>query len=485
MQQYKVIIIGSGFGGITAAVNLREKEIHDFRILERRSFMGGTWCQNTYPGAAVDVQSPLYSLSFEPYPWTQMFAEQAELETYTNYVIDKHRLREQTDMETNVTRIHWEEEEKLWYINTSKEKYKAQFVISGSGPLSTPVIPDFKGKDSFQGASFHTNQWDHSYDYKGKKVAIIGTGASATQVIPAIAPEVKQLYVFHRSPHWVLPRPDYKFSKFQQKLLRINWIYRLLRSIIYWSLETRVIGFKYSPFLLKLFGQKKALRLLKKSFKDESIREKLTPDFTIGCKRILLSNTLYPAYCRDNVNLLFKDQGIKEITPKGISTMDGQEIDLDLIVYSTGFDVQNSMISYPVIGKNNSALSEVWADFPRAYLGSAVPNFPNYFIITGPNTGIGHTSAIFVIEAQMNYIIDSIERTLQSEYKSIEVLAEAEEEYTKMVHREMEKTVWNNGGCQSWYKGASGKVTAMFPGFTFTYQRLAKNFRQDHHSFMP
>lgn len=482
MHIHKVIIIGSGFGGITAAVNLEKKGITDFRILERRSFMGGTWCQNSYPGAAVDVQSPLYSLSFQNYQWTQMFAEQEELEHYTNYVVEKYKIRSKTDRNKNVEEVAWQAEEQVWQIKvTDGSIYKAQFVINASGPLSTPVTPDFKGKERFQGASFHTNNWDHTFDYKGKRVAIIGSGASAIQIIPTIAPDVEELYVFQRTPHWVLPRPDFQFSKFQQKMLGYNGLYKLLRYMIYWGLETRVVAFKHFPFLLKLLPQRQAKKHLENGVSDPILRTQLTPDFVIGCKRILLSNTYYPTFNRANVHLLTKDSGIKEITETGIMTIDGQEIAVDLIVYATGFDATDGMISYPVVGKNEQRLSAIWAEYPRAYLGTCMPGFPNFFIVTGPNTGIGHTSAIFVIEAQMEYIINSISKTIEGGFQAVEVKSDAEEAYTNMVHQEMKKTVWQNGGCNSWYKSKSGKVVAMFPGFTFSYLRMARHFKDHHH----
>ncbi|MCB1155076.1 NAD(P)/FAD-dependent oxidoreductase, partial [bacterium] len=243
MQQFKVLIIGSGFGGLSAAIELRKIGIEDFRILERRSFMGGTWCQNTYPGAQVDVQSPLYSLSRELYDWSQIFAEQHELKAYTEFIIEKHGLREKTEMEANVIDVRWEEEGKQWVVQTGdKGEFRGQFLINASGPLSTPVIPDFEGRESFQGAQFHTNNWDHSFDYKGKRVAVIGSGASGAQVIPAIAADVKELHVFQRTPHWVMPRPDYRFNKLERWLLRNKYLHRLLRIIIYWVLESRVIA---------------------------------------------------------------------------------------------------------------------------------------------------------------------------------------------------------------------------------------------------
>lgn len=483
-KTYQVIIIGSGFGGQCAAINLLKHGFSNFLILERRDFMGGTWCQNSYPGAAVDVPSPLYSISSEPYLWTQMFAEQAELQEYTNYVIDKHKLREKTELNANVTSINWDESAHVWDVHTEgKGTFHGQFLINASGPLSTPVIPNFPGRDSFKGKSFHTNNWDHSYDYAGKRVAIIGSGASAAQVIPNIAEDVQHLHVFQRSPHWVLPRPDRQFTMRQRGLLGFNTLYQALRSFIYWSLETRVVGFKYSKRLLNLFAQKKALRFIEEQIADPALRAKLTPDYTIGCKRIILSNLLYPALARSNVSVHSREQGIREITETGIITQDGQKLDLDLIVYSTGYDATDGVITYPVIGREGRKLSDFWSEFPRAYLGTSMPGFPNFFIVTGPNTGIGHTSAIFIIEAQMNYIMKNITLMKKREFRSVEVTEQAEADYTRMVHSEMEKTVWKTGGCNSWYQSKSGHVVAMFPGFSFTYERMTKAFKPKHHTY--
>ena len=482
MQQHTAIIIGSGFGGQAAAINLRRIGIEDFLILERRAWMGGTWSQNSYPGAAVDVQSPLYSLSFEPYRWSQMFAEQDELVEYTNHVLAKHGLREKTKLNANVTKVQWDEAAQTWQVQLeSGETLTAQFLINASGPLSTPVIPHFKGRDTFQGQTFHTNNWQHSYDHKGKRVAIIGSGASAAQVIPAIAPEVAQLHVFQRTPHWVLPRPDHVFSKFERALLGNKLIYKALRTAIYWGLESRVIGFKYSQKMLNVVAQKAALKHIAQQISDPAIRQAVTPDYTIGCKRIILSSTLYPALCRPNVQLHPKDDGIAEINARGILTAKGQQIDLDLIVYSTGYDATDGVISYPVVGKGGRSVQDVWAEFPRAYLGTSLPGFPNFFVVTGPNTGIGHTSAIFVIEAQMEYIRRAIQAVQKQGAKAIEVKPQAEADYTTMIHREMKQTVWQSGGCTSWYKSKSGHVIAMFPGFSFTFRQMAKAFKPGDH----
>lgn len=480
---HDILIIGSGFGGQCAAINLLKHGITDFRMLERREFMGGTWCQNSYPGAAVDVQSPLYSISFEPYKWSQMFVEQAELEEYTHFVIDKYKLRDRTLTSCNVEQVHWDDSTSRWVLSTSLGEMRARVVINASGPLSTPVIPNFPGRDNFKGPTFHTNNWNHDVSLKGKRVAIIGSGASAAQAIPAIAPECGSLHVFQRTPHWVMPRPDRKFTAWQRTLLGIKPLHKLLRTLIYWELEARVIGFKYSPWGLKQFAQKVALRHIAKQIKDPALRAAVTPDYTIGCKRIILSNTLYPALCRDNVTLHTQGSGIAEITPTGIRTADGQDVQLDVIIYSTGYDATDGVISYPVIGRQGETLQQQWAEFPRAYLGTTMPGFPNFFVVTGPNTGIGHTSAIFVIEAQMNYIMKSLDAMSRRGSETLEVTRAAESEYTEMIHREMEQTVWKSGGCHSWYQSKSGHVIAMFPGFSFTYRQMANRFKPQHHIF--
>jgi cation diffusion facilitator CzcD-associated flavoprotein CzcO len=280
-----------------------------------------------------------------------------------------------------------------------------------------------------------------------------------------------------------MPLPDRKFSTWQRALLGIKPFHKLLRTLIYWELESRVIGFKYSPWGLKQFAEKVARRHIDKQITDPELRVAVTPDYTIGCKRIILSNTLYPALCRDNVTLHTKGSGIAEITPTGIRSSDDRNLELDVIIYSTGYDATDGVISYPVLGKDGRTLKDFWSEYPRAYLGTSMPGFPNFFVVTGPNTGIGHTSAIFVIEAQMNYIMKSLKAMKQLNKSVIEVTSDAEKNYTDMIHREMEQTVWKSGGCNSWYQSKSGHVIAMFPGFSFTYRRLANNFKPHHHVF--
>ncbi|OUR95500.1 monooxygenase [Halobacteriovorax marinus] len=481
-KEYQVIIIGSGFGGQVAAINLNKQGISDYLILERKHTMGGTWVQNTYPGAAVDIPSPLYSIAREPFNWSQLFAGQEQLREYTEYIIRKHKLREKTSTDSNVTKIEWIESIYKWRIHiVNKGIVHAQFVVNASGPLSNPTIPKFKGMESFQGVTFHSGSWDHSYDYKGKRAAIIGSGASAAQIIPKIAPDVAELHILQRTPPWVMPRYDYKFKEWQRSILKNKTIYKLLRLCIYWWLELRVIGLKYSKTLLKLLGRDIAIRHLNSQIKDPELRKKVKPKYTIGCKRVILSDTLYPSYNLENVSLYDKTSGIKEITKTGITTVTGEELGLDLIIYSTGYNTVDNALPYEVIGRDGKSLAEEWEDFPRAYLGTSVPYFPNLFMILGPNTGIGHTSAIFIIESQLKYIINSIQLLNKLKKKSIEVKESAEARYTEHIHKEMASTVWQQGGCNSWYKSKSGKIVAMFPGFSFTFRRWTKKIKNDDH----
>ncbi|MDX1526403.1 MAG: NAD(P)/FAD-dependent oxidoreductase [Pseudidiomarina maritima] len=480
-----VAIIGTGFGGQSAAIQLLKRGQQDFVMLERRSFMGGTWCQNSYPGAQVDVQSPLYSLASEPYVWSQMFAKQPELAAYTEQVIEKYQLRDKTQLESQVTELRWLAEQQCWQLSiANKPAVYARSVICAQGPLSNAVIPDFKGRERFRGVSFHTNQWRHDVPYQGKRVAVIGSGASAAQVIPSIANEVAQLHVFQRSPHWVMPRPDRVFGPIARRLLATKLGYQTLRKAIYWGLEWRVLAFKYSHSLIKFFAQRKALKHLRSQVQDAELRAKLTPDYTIGCKRIIVSNTLYPALQLPQVSLHDKHDAIAEINERGIVTQQGQQIDLDMIVYSTGFDATDGAIGFEIIGRDGLSLQQAWQPFPHAYLGTCLPQFPNLYLVTGPNTGIGHTSAIFVIESQLKYIMSCLDHLRQQQATAIEVKADAEQHYTSMIHHEMKKTVWHSGGCNSWYKSKSGHVIAMFPGFSFTFRWMASHFKPQHHQLL-
>lgn len=437
--------------------------------------------QNRYPGAAVDVQSPLYSLSGNPYPWSRLFASQKEIEEYTSYVIDKYNLQQHIELNTNVEQCEWQQDK--WSISTNNGGYSAQFVINATGALSTPVIPDFKGIDDYKGKVFHSNDWPQDLSLEGKRVAVIGSGASSVQIIPAIVDTVKQLFVFQRTPHWVVPRHDFQFSPFWQKFFAWKPIYLFVRWLIYCSLELRVIGFKYSKFFLNLLGTRAAKGHLNNQVKDEALREKLLPNFDLGCKRVIISSSYYPALQKQNCRLLDNEQGIESFTDTGITTKTGEHIELDAVVFATGYCPVDSLVSYPVVGKNGISLTSQWEPYPRVYLGTCMPNFPNFFVISGPNTAIGHTSAIFIIESQIKYIEQCLKALKNNNASSIEPTAEAEDKYTTSIHKSMENTVWQKGGCTSWYQNSAGKVIAMFPGFSFVFRNLCKRFKVDDHLF--
>ena len=485
VPQHEVIIVGGGFSGIGAAIKLDRTGISDYLLVEQGDGIGGAWHFNTYPGVAVDIPSLSYSFSFERNPdWSRVFAPGAELTASAEHCVDKYGIRGRIRLNTGITGARFDEQTDLWHLSTSSgETLTARHVIGATGVLTQPKLPEIPGIASFGGVTMHTARWDHGVDLRGKRVAIIGSGASAAQVIPAIAPKLGKLHVFQRTPHWVLPRPDRVFKPWQRALLGNKLIYKMLRTAIYWELELRMLGFKYSKLGLHLVAQRPALQHIKAQLKDPKMQAAVTPDFTIGCKRIILSSTLYPALARANVMLHTKDDGIAEINEHGILTAKGEQIDLDCIVYSTGYDATDGVISYPVIGKGGKSVQDFWAEFPRAYLGTTMPGFPNLFVVTGPNTGIGHTSAIFVIEAQMEYIARAIAATEKKGAKTIEVTTQAEADYTGMIHREMKKTVWHWGGCNSWYKSKSGHVIAMFPGFSFTFRQMCKAFKPAHHRF--
>lgn len=408
---YKAIIIGSGFSGMLAAIQMQKEGINDFLILESEKELGGTWYQNAYPGAAVDVQSQLYSFSFEPFNWTRKFAHQEELLHYTNYILDKYKLREKAITESRVVQLKYNESTFCWKVSVENgQSYTAENLINATGILSQPSIPDFKGKDTFAGKSMHTSRWDNNYDYTNKKVAVIGTGASAIQVIPAIADKVAQLTIFQRTPHWVLPRPDRKLFGFERMISeKMPFLQKLYRGFLYWQHESRLLAFRFFPMTLTKIPQFNAKRSIKKHIGDENLLKQVTPNYTIGCKRVLLSNTYYPTLMRENVQLLSKESGINHINSSGVRTIDDQQIDVDLIVYATGFHASENNIPYPVIGREGRTLEEEWKNGAHAYLGTMIPHFPNFYILGGPNTGIGHTSAIHLMESQMFYIMKMIQ----------------------------------------------------------------------------
>jgi cation diffusion facilitator CzcD-associated flavoprotein CzcO len=476
---YGQIIIGAGFGGLCAAIKLKQQGEESFIILERNEHLGGTWYDNHYPGAACDVESHLYSFSFEPNPnWSRQFSPQQEILEYMERCADKYEVRGKIRFNANVTSAVFDEATGHWTVTTQTgETFIAPVVISCSGGLSQPSYPDIKGLQTFKGTMFHSAKWGRNFNPKGKTVAVIGTGASAIQIVPTIAPEVKELHLFQRTPPWIMPKPDGEISGFR-KWMYNNWPFtrKLYRFRLYWMHEMIAIGFFKYPILLRL-GSKMAERYLKQTVGDEKLRQKLTPNYVMGCKRVLISNDYYPALTRSNVQVI--TEGIKEVNATGVLTKDGKQHDADAIVIATGFQAAENVIPFGVKGRGGKELNETWREGAEAYLGTNVSGYPNFFLVVGPNVGLGHSSMILMIEAQVNLIMESLKALKEKGAKFIDLKPEVQREYNREIQDKLLRSVWQTGGCVSWYQMRNGKNVTSWPGYTFTFMNRTRKFEAD------
>jgi cation diffusion facilitator CzcD-associated flavoprotein CzcO len=468
-EQVRIAIIGSGFGGLGTAIRLLQEGIGDFVILERAGDIGGTWRDNTYPGCECDVQSHLYSFSFAPNPeWTRSFSPQPEIQAYLQRVARDFGVLPYVRFHHEVRGAAWDDDAQSWRIDTSRGPLAAQVLVMASGALSDPLIPDLPGLDRFEGPAFHSARWDHSFDLTGKRVAVVGTGASAIQFIPAIQPKVGRLYVFQRTPPWILPRTQRELGERTHRLYRrFPALQRAARGSIYLAREAFVLGFR-RPRAMRL-AQKVALRHLRKSIPDPALRARLTPDWTIGCKRILLSNDYLPALAQPNVEVV--TEGIAEVRPRSIVSNDGVEREADAIVFGTGFQPTDPPLAHAIRGRGGRPLTEVWAGSPRAHLGTTVAGFPNLFMLMGPNTGLGHTSVVYMIEAQVEHLLQALRHLGRSGAAALEPRPEAQAAYVDAVDRRMTGTVWTAGGCRSWYLDRTGRNSTLWPDFTWRFRR--------------
>jgi cation diffusion facilitator CzcD-associated flavoprotein CzcO len=474
-RHVRIGILGAGFSGLGMAIRLEQAGIHDFVIWERDDEVGGTWWANTYPGCQCDIPSHLYSFSFAPNPgWTRTYPLQPELKTYLNACAERYGLREHIKLGCEVTGAEWDERANLWRIETAQGPFTAELLFAGPGFLSEPSIPALPGLEEFAGTTFHTARWNHDHDLTGRRVAVIGTGASAIQVVPQIQPIVEHLDVFQRTPPWVMPHRDRPISSFERRLYRrIPLLQRVVRAGVYWVRELLVPGFVYRAKLMR-FPQRMAQRHLDKQVPDPGLRAKLTPSYAFGCKRVLPSNQWYPAITKPNVDLV--TTAIAQVVPNGIVTADGELHELDTIVLATGFHVTDARFAKIVRGRDGALMSELWNGSPQAYKGTAVAGFPNLFIITGPNTGLGHNSLVFMIEAQLDYFIDALRVMEERGATRIEVRATAQEAYNARLQSRMGRTVWNSGGCSSWYIDANGRNTTIWPDFTWRFRQQTRRF---------
>jgi len=475
-EDFPIAIIGSGFAGIGTAIQLKKAGIDSFTIFERADEIGGTWRDNTYPGAACDVPSHVYAFSFEQKPdWSRAFAESDEIQAYLLDLVEKWKLRPHLRLNTEIVDARFDETSASWTLTTDDDsRVTARVVISGVGGLVDPSLPDIKGIESFGGEVFHTARWSHENDLTGRNVAVIGTGASAVQVVPSIAPQVAKLSVFQRTAGWVLPKRDTVYTEAQkQRLARQPLRLRALRFVKYWLSE--LVGpmvFLDAPRLSAL-GQKGSLAHLQNSVKDPELRAKLTPNFQFGCKRILISSDYWSSLERENVDLV--TEPIEEIRHDGLQTKDGVLHAADAIILATGFDLGLANAPFPVTGRAGKTLDEAWKDGAVAYKGMTVSGFPNWFILMGPNTGPGHTSVLVYTEAQIEHTLQAIQHIRRGDLAFVDVKQEVQDAYNARIQGRMKHMVWSK--CESWYLNPDGSNHALYPGFAAEYSLRARNFK--------
>jgi cation diffusion facilitator CzcD-associated flavoprotein CzcO len=482
-ESFDIAIVGSGFSGLGAAIRLKQEGRHDFVVLERADEVGGTWWANTYPGCGCDVPSHLYSYSFAPNPgWSQTYSEQPEIRDYLISCSHEFGVRPHIRFRNELTDARWDPAAQRWQIEATGGSYSARVLVLAAGALFEPRIPDFPGIDSFQGEAWHSARWNHDYDLRGKRVASVGTGASAIQLVPEVQRQADRLYVIQRTPPWVLPHPGRPTTALERRLYaRLPALQKLVRGAIYAGRETFVLGFVKRPELMKL-AERIARAHMRRSIDDPDLLEKVTPDYTIGCKRILPSNKWYPALAQDNVELV--TDGIREVTPTGFVTEDGTERQVDALIFSTGFQVTEMPSARLVRGGDGRTLREAWDGSPQAHRGTAVHGFPNLFLMLGPNTGLGHSSMVYMAESQMDYLIGAL-RAMDARGAAVaEVRKDAEDAYNRDLHEKLEGTVWNTG-CSSWYVDEHGRNVTLWPDWTFAFRRQTARFDDESYDLEP
>lgn len=463
-------IIGSGFGALSVAIELRRAGHTDLRLWERAHDIGGVWRDNTYPGAACDVPSPLYSFSYEPSAdWSSRYAKQDEILAYIQRTATKYGIAPLVQLDKDVVAAHYDEDAATWTVRFADDSEQTvDILISAVGQLSQPVLPSIPGVESFEGRSFHSARWEHDVPLAGKRIAVVGTGASAIQFVPHLAEQSSELIVFQRTPSYILPKPDQTFGPRYRTILRRGAL-KIERA------GTWGLGEQFSRALDDDSAVGKtisavALRHLQAKVKDPVLRAKLTPDYPVGCKRILFANTYYPAITQPHVELV--TDAITQITPTGVVTADGTSHEVDVIIYATGFDAQEFLESIDITGVGGRKLATQWADGARAYLGIYVPGFPNLLLSYGPNTNLGGGSIIYMLEAQARHMRQALDRLRAGSYRTIEVLEHVEEEYDQEVQERLGRSVWSH--CDNWYRHASGRITSNWPGSTRPYARRTK-----------
>ncbi len=479
----RALVIGTGFSGLGMGIELQRRGV-DFLILEKADEIGGTWRDNSYPGCACDIPAHMYSFSFEPKPdWTYMWSFQPEILDYLLGVTDKYGLRRYIHFGAHVDRAHWDDAESRWHVFTKDgREYIAQFLISGAGALHIPAIPEFEGRDDFTGAAFHSAQWDHGVDISGKRVAVIGTGASAIQIVPEIVGQVAELQLYQRTPAWVMPRPNNAIpARLRAVFATVPGARALLRDGIYWAHETVGFATTRRPALLKI-GELLGTWNIRRHVRDRDLRRRLTPDYRAGCKRILNSDTYYRGVVDPKTTLV--TERIARITPTGIVTADGVERAADVIVFATGFHVTDSYTYVDIKGPGGEDLVDRWnREGVQAHRGIAVADMPNLFFLLGPNTGLGHNSVVFMIESQIRYVGQAIAAVDKAGAQALAPTRPAQDAFNAELQHQLERTVWSTGGCSSWYLDEHGKNRALWSGMTWQYWLATRALKRSEYAF--
>ena len=479
----RALIIGTGFSGLGMGIALKKQGV-DFLILEKADEVGGTWRDNTYPGAACDVPSHLYSFSFAPKPdWPHVFSYQPDILTYLKGVTDKYGLRPNIRFGQHVDRAHWDDSEYRWHVFTkSGEEYVAQFVISGAGALHIPSLPDIAGLNDFHGPVFHTAQWDHSVDLTGKRVAVIGTGASAIQVVPELVKIAGQVQLYQRTPAWIKPRINFAFPPaLKTAFAYVPGVRAALRAATYWALDARAFGLAKHPQLVR-FVELVYKANMRRYISDSALRKKLTPTYRAGCKRILISDNFYQAVADPKTEVI--PAGSARVARDGIVTVDGTERDIDAIVCATGFHVTDWYTYLDIKGAKGEDLGDRWnREGVMAHRGITVADVPNLFLLLGPNTGLGHNSVVFMIESQIGYVADAISAADRLGAQALAPTRVAQDQFNEELQRDLAGTVWNTGGCQSWYMDEHGVNRSLWSGFTWEYWLATRKFKMDEYTF--
>jgi cation diffusion facilitator CzcD-associated flavoprotein CzcO len=479
-----VLIIGAGFSGLCMAIKLHEAGVKSFLVIEKSDDIGGTWYDNRYPGCACDIPSHLYSFSFEPSPdWTRMYPGQQEIQEYLKRCITRYGLRPQIRLNTRFQEAVWDESSSVWHATTQDGmRIQARVLVSGMGALHVPRYPELKGLDRFKGPAFHSSTWNYSVDLAGKNVAVVGTGASAIQFVPQIAPIVGKLYLFQRTPPWIVPRMDFAITdKWKRRFRYIPLVRWVFRQFIFWRQEFRVLGFLGNEKIRRQ-AEAIALRHLADGIKEPQKRAALTPNYKLGCKRVLVSDDYYPALNRPNVELI--TEKITGVSEHSILTQEGVERTIDVLIYGTGFRATEPLIGCRIVGRDGVEIHDAWQKRMTAYLGVTVRGFPNFFMLLGPNTGLGHNSVVLMIEAQVRYAVNCLKLMSRRKQRVIEVRPDIQQNFVEEIYRRMSTTVWQSGGCRSWYQDQkTGEITTLWPGSVIAYLRRTRSVSPSDYEF--